>query len=152
MELTNTNENTFDPTPKLKSSPIPINFVSFNRKDYNCFNCGDKYVLTGFIQRYCKNCFSQYVNDVTDYNKFLDVHMSCKEHGTSEFSTQNIKECENCSTSYFKQIRTGKVISFMNISFDDWTTSEYKLSSNCYQISSGWIESLHKKPISVLHL
>ena len=30
MELENTNvENSFDPTPKLKSSPIPILFVPF---------------------------------------------------------------------------------------------------------------------------
>ena len=31
MELINTNsENSFDPTPKLKSSPVPILFIPFN--------------------------------------------------------------------------------------------------------------------------
>ena len=36
------NENSFDPTPKLKSSPVPISFVSFNRDDNNCIYCGKK--------------------------------------------------------------------------------------------------------------
>ena len=47
MELVN-NENSFDPTPKLKSSPIPILFVPFNYSS-NCFHCGDKYTLTLFF-------------------------------------------------------------------------------------------------------
>ena len=34
MELANIlNDDSFDPTPKLKSSPIPILFVSFNETD-----------------------------------------------------------------------------------------------------------------------
>ena len=34
MELVNTNnENSFDPTPKLKSSPVPISFIPFNNED-----------------------------------------------------------------------------------------------------------------------
>ena len=37
MEIVNANdENSFDPTPRLKSSPIPIKFISFNRSDENC--------------------------------------------------------------------------------------------------------------------
>ena len=33
-------ENSFDPTPRLKSSPIPIEFISFNIADENCIYCG----------------------------------------------------------------------------------------------------------------
>ncbi|GBC38068.2 kinase-like domain-containing protein [Rhizophagus irregularis DAOM 181602=DAOM 197198] len=37
MELTN--DDSLDPTPKLKSSPVPISFISFNRDDENCIRC-----------------------------------------------------------------------------------------------------------------
>ncbi len=63
MELTNKNENSFDPTPKLKSSPISINFFPFNQYDSNCFNCGDEYIyISLYDQKYCKKCLSHYVN------------------------------------------------------------------------------------------
>ena len=44
MEVVNTNycESSFDPTPKLKSSPVPILFVSFN-EDKNCIYCEKEY-------------------------------------------------------------------------------------------------------------
>src|ERR1051325_2655591 len=107
MELVNTDvENSFDPTPKLKSSPIPILFVSFNEDDKNCFYCGDKYTWTLFYsQKYCKKCLSQYITDTTDNNTYLDTciytkNLECNEHETSrnkESLIQNIQEwCENC--------------------------------------------------------
>ncbi len=41
--LVNVNDD-FDPTPKLKFSPIPIWFVSFNKIYHkNCIYCGDTY-------------------------------------------------------------------------------------------------------------
>src|SRR5688572_25409826 len=41
----------------LKSSPIPIVFVPFNKNDQNCFNCGDEYIEAPFYrQKYCKKC------------------------------------------------------------------------------------------------
>src|ERR1051325_10426525 len=120
MELVNTNnvENPFDPTPKLKSSPIPILFVPFNHWDKNCFYCGDKYTETLFYrQPYCKKCLSQYITDITDNNTYLDMsiytmNLECNEHEMSrnkESLIQNIQEwCENCSgISYFKQVCTG---------------------------------------------
>ena len=68
MELINTNnENSFDPTPKLNSSPIPILFVSFNQNDENCIHCGDKYIMVLFChgyydnQKYCKKCLSSLI-------------------------------------------------------------------------------------------
>src|SRR2546423_13267180 len=116
MELINTNnENPFDPTPKLKSSPVPILFIPFNRNDNNCNFCGNAYSETVlFGQKYCKNCLICYIKYTTDNETYLDVYIStnntrCREHETSrisDFYTQNIQEwCEYCSEiSYFKQI------------------------------------------------
>src|SRR4051794_25845042 len=115
MELANINDDSFDPTPKLKSSPIPILFVSFESYDWKCFNCGDNYTLTAFFsQRYCKKCLSRYISDITDNNTYLDMFirtrsLKCNEHEMSrdkKLLIQNIQEwCENCSqVSYFKQI------------------------------------------------
>src|SRR5581483_10027962 len=121
MELAkflNTNDdNSFDPTPKLKPSPIPILFVSFNIGDRNCFNCGDKYTKTLFYeQRYCKKCLSQYIADTSDSITCLDMciyttNSECNVHEVSRNKgslIQNIQDwCENCSgISYFKQICT----------------------------------------------
>lgn len=39
MELTN--EMSFDPTPKLKYSPISILFLPFNSEKLRCNNCGN---------------------------------------------------------------------------------------------------------------
>src|ERR1051325_4061102 len=124
MELVNTNvENSFDPTPKLKSSPIPILFVPFNRdredwKCWKCSYCGNEYTETLFYhQKYCKKCLSQYITDITDNNAYLDMsilytkNLECNKHRTrnKESLIQNIQEwCENCSgISYFKQIYAG---------------------------------------------
>src|ERR1051325_5671087 len=189
MELVNTNnvENPFDPTPKLKSSPIPILFVPFNHWDKNCFYCGDKYTETLFYrQPYCKKCLSQYITDITDNNTYLDMsiytmNLECNEHEMSRNKgslIQNIQEwCENCSgISYFKQLYTvysnynylnilknssgkifksekgcklcGKLV-YQNSNYDQG----FKVCSNCYLISSGWIESsLTKQPIPILYL
>ncbi|GBC42888.2 kinase-like domain-containing protein [Rhizophagus irregularis DAOM 181602=DAOM 197198] len=47
MELVKLNdENSFDPTPKLKSNPVPIFFISFNWEDNYCFHCGEEYTKT----------------------------------------------------------------------------------------------------------
>src|SRR4051794_20231045 len=120
MELVNTNdENSFDPTPRLKSSPIPILFVPFNydhwNGNFNCFNCGDKYSETLFFhQTYCKKCLLRYITEITDNTTYLDMciytmDLECSKHEMSrnkELLIQNIQEwCENCSSvSCFKQI------------------------------------------------
>src|ERR1043165_3601098 len=116
MELVNTNdENSFDPTPKLKSSPIPILFVPFNKWDEKCFHCGNEYTQTLFYyQKYCKTCLSRYITEITDNNTYLDMsiyttNLECSNHEMrdKDLLIQNIQEwCENCSwVSYFKQIR-----------------------------------------------
>lgn len=59
MELTN--KNNFGPTPKLKSSPIPILFLPFNNEKLRCSNCGNKYFTTYlYEQKYCKQCLILY--------------------------------------------------------------------------------------------
>ncbi|CAB5200384.1 unnamed protein product [Rhizophagus irregularis] len=106
MELVKTNdEHSFDPTPKLKSSPIPIKFISFNSKDKNCVYCGEEYIIAlCSYQKYCKKCLSRYINhDITDKNTYLDVYiytmdLECSEHEISRTKIpQNIQECcRNC--------------------------------------------------------
>jgi len=105
-------DNSFDPTPKLKSSPVPIFFVSFNDTDENCIFCKEKYVKTFLCgQNYCKKCLSCYLTNITDNNIYLDVYLytedlECNEHEISITKvSQNIQEFRNCSTIlYFKQI------------------------------------------------
>ena len=127
MELVNLNdsENSFDPTPKLKSSPVPISFVSFNTDDDNCIYCGEKYINTPFYyyynghhyQKYCKKCLSSYLNKITDNNIYLDVYLytknlECNEHEISKTKEpQNIQECcKNClKILSFKQLPAGGI-------------------------------------------
>jgi hypothetical protein len=114
MDLVKLNEeNSFDPTPKLKSSPVPIFFVSFNENDDNCIQCGEEYTLTLIhSQKYCKKCLSCYLINITDNNMYLDVYLltkdlECSEHEISKTKVpQNIQECcRNCLVIlFFKQI------------------------------------------------
>jgi hypothetical protein len=157
MELINTNDKySFDPTPKLKSSPVPILFVSFNSEERKCNYCKSKYSKTLSKQLYCKNCLFDYVNILTDNNIYLDVHIftkriRCIEHKlrVKNFCILNIQEwCKSCSEiSCFDQIVTGYKHKFCQ---------SCKLCGNykqCYLISSEWIEStLDKKPISIIYL
>ncbi|RIA92246.1 hypothetical protein C1645_80127 [Glomus cerebriforme] len=182
MELTNTNENYFNPTSKLKSSPIPINFLPFNKNARYCFYCKNRYTWTqSLYQKCCENCFSQYVNNVDNNNTYLDVLIEtrqsilCQEHEKSKnemfITTCNIKEwCRNCLfIIYFKQIFAdhyyfsnfrdynpmknctlcGKLIYQTILTKGDIV---FKLCSDCYLISSGWINSLNEKPILILYL
>src|SRR5581483_10735408 len=117
MELVKTNDkNYFDTTPKLKSSLLPILFVSFNNRD--CSHGGDRYTRTLFYdQKYCKKCLSQYIADTSDSSTCLDMCMytmdlECNKHKMSRKKgslIRNIQDwCENCSgISYFKQIHPG---------------------------------------------
>ncbi|GET61706.1 kinase-like domain-containing protein [Rhizophagus irregularis DAOM 181602=DAOM 197198] len=110
MEIINTNDkNSFDPTPRLKSSPIPIKFISFNWRDINCIYCGEKYIDTLFVsQKYCKKCLSRYINDMTNNNIYLDVYITtmdleCSEHEISRTNVpQSIGNCVRILC--FKQI------------------------------------------------
>src|SRR6266540_840610 len=186
MEPTVANDvNSFDPS-KLKSSPIPISFISFNFvwEESQCNYCGINYSeALLFNQKYCKNCLSKYINHITDNNTYLDVHIvtknvQCNKHEVTrniDFCTQNIQEwCESCSDIlYFKQVNSHsryireeelKIIQSEN----DWKSCKlcgklvyneisngikFRLCSDCYKISSGWIEStLLKKCVPILYL
>ncbi|CAB5145993.1 unnamed protein product [Rhizophagus irregularis] len=112
MKLVNTNdEKFFDPTPRLKSSPIPIKFISFNGSNTICIYCGEKYIETLLChnQKYCKKCLSRYINDITDNKIYLDIHctmeLECNEHEIRKVP-QSIQECcRNCIRILcFKQI------------------------------------------------
>ncbi|GES81770.1 kinase-like domain-containing protein [Rhizophagus clarus] len=160
-------ENTFDPTPKLKSSPIPIKFISFNTK-----------IL--------RKCLSDYLTNITNINIYLDVYyktnLECNhKHGITVKEPQIIQECyRNLKISIFRQLFTGyvyDVISFNSEHSDlynkiieserycklcktslydgtnTYETGKTKLCSECYLISSGYMESdLTKKPIPIIYL
>ncbi|PKC03521.1 kinase-like protein, partial [Rhizophagus irregularis] len=181
MELVNTNdENFFDPTPRFKSSPIPINFISFNIYDEKCFNCGGIYIKTlCYDQKYCKKCLSPYINDITaDNNIYLDIYytmdLGCIKHETSKTKVpQSIQECcKNClRILYFKQIE-----GYLSVDIDysniinkviesvkhcklcgkllyERTARKLRLCSDCYLISFDFVEStLVKKQILILYL
>jgi hypothetical protein len=117
MELAN--ESSFDPTPKLKSSPVPILFVSFNYEDGKCIYCGEEYIVTPIAyQKYCKKCLSSYLTNITDKNTYLDVYLytrnsECSEHEIIRTSEpQSVQECcRNClEILCFKQIPVGNYI------------------------------------------
>ncbi|GBB90454.1 hypothetical protein RclHR1_01740031 [Rhizophagus clarus] len=133
-------ENTFDPTPKLKSSPIPIKFISFNVND----KCNHKHGITvkepQIIQECYRNLkisifrqlFTGYVYDVISFNsEHSDLYNKIIE---SE------RYCKLCKTSLYDGTNT-------------YETGKTKLCSECYLISSGYMESdLTKKPIPIIYL
>ncbi|RIA93425.1 kinase-like domain-containing protein [Glomus cerebriforme] len=119
MELLNTNNDSFKPTPRLKSSPVSILFIPFNNDDDTCNYCKNEYSKTLlFKQKYCKPCLLRYIKHIKDDNTYLDVHIrgytQCVKHnkhettGNTDFCTKNILEwCKHCSEiSYFKQVVT----------------------------------------------
>jgi hypothetical protein len=180
MELVKLNdENSFDPTPKLKSSPVPIFFVSFNQDDVNCIYCGEEYTFTIMspFQKYCKKCLSDYLTNITDNYIYLDVYLftkdlECNEHEISRTKVpQNIQECcRNCLTILcFKQMpytfyfcnNTNKNVFESEkycklcgkLIFQRIDSKSFNLCSDCYLVSSGYIEStLTKKLISIIYL
>ncbi len=83
MELVNTNdENSFDPTPKLKSSPVPI-LIWFVKKIV--FIVEINLLTPVCFQRYCKKCLSSYITEIADIKVYLDVciltkNLECNEH------------------------------------------------------------------------
>ncbi|GBC47821.2 kinase-like domain-containing protein [Rhizophagus irregularis DAOM 181602=DAOM 197198] len=167
----NTDNNSFDPTPGLKSSPVPVLFIPFKDNEDKCNYCANKYSMTlKFEQKYCKNCLYwhiQYTKNTTN-NTYLDVNIStnnsqCTEHKAirNNFYTRNIQEwCEYCSEIlYFRQVIPNNLSTnefFFSESYVHYISKGFELydkRSGCYQISPGWVEStLNKEPISILHL
>ncbi|PKY25232.1 kinase-like protein [Rhizophagus irregularis] len=173
--------NDFDPTPKLKSSPIPINFIPFhNYKNDRCIFCGEYYKRVTFSswQKYCKNCLSCYLINITDNNMYLDAYytmmdLECSEHEIRTKEPQVIQECcRNClkvlcfkqTLNYFihSDFSNNNVIEIEYCKLcgkslyqenDSSFMIKVKLCSDCYLISSEYIEStLTKKLILIINL
>ncbi|UZN99157.1 uncharacterized protein OCT59_000437 [Rhizophagus irregularis] len=71
------NNDPFDPTSKLKSSPVPVLFIPFNNNEKQCNYCGIKYSETlMFEQKYCKNCLFWYIQYITGNNTYLNKLLS----------------------------------------------------------------------------
>ncbi|PKY54640.1 hypothetical protein RhiirA4_473568 [Rhizophagus irregularis] len=130
MELRSYNENSFNPTSRLKSSTEPIQFIFFNNRDDYCSYCRSYYsVTTCFRQKYCENCLSVYINNTAIMN--IGVHIStrsftqCDRHEPRNlnYCIRNIQEwCNSCSKIlYFEQIVTNykydKIEDWMGINF-----------------------------------
>ncbi|GBB94913.1 hypothetical protein RclHR1_02440007 [Rhizophagus clarus] len=163
----------FDPTPKLRSSPGQIFFLPFNNEKLNCHNCENKYSVTHlYKQKYCKQCLSRYIKNRADNNAYFDVNIitnrtPCIKHESTRnanFITRNIQEwCEICSEiSYFKNYYNpfSTTMQYIFVENDcklcgkliDKLSFGFKICSNCYKISSGWVESVFNESIPILYL
>ncbi|CAB4403374.1 unnamed protein product [Rhizophagus irregularis] len=159
----NIDNDPFVPTPKLKSSLVPVLFIPFKNNEEKCNYCGIKYSKTTELkQSYCKNCFFWHIKYTTRNNIYLDVIIStnnsqCIKHKATrnKFYTTNIQEwCEYCSDIlYFTQVVTEiPICCFYNNEY--CVVCYYKDQLSGYQISSsGWAKSaLTKKSIPILYL
>ncbi|RIA83790.1 kinase-like domain-containing protein [Glomus cerebriforme] len=168
--------DSFDPTPRLKSSPIPILFIPFKNNENKCNHCRNEYSESRKLkQKYCKNCLSLYVKNIKgNNNTYLDIYITKHEtriatndsrietnnsFGLTNFHTRNIQEwCEYCSeVSYFRQVVPN------DLSFNPSRKTDCELCgklisqlsllkygcSDCYLISFGWIESTLNKNTNI---
>ncbi|PKC16455.1 kinase-like protein [Rhizophagus irregularis] len=159
MEIVNANdENSFDPTPRLKSSPIPIKFISFNVLDENCIYCGEKYIkaLFCFWQKYCKKCLSRYINDITENDIYLDVHytmdLECSEHEISRTKIpQSIQECCGNCVRILCYKQTNGYISELGLDENDLTLYNKVIESekNCKLCGKSIYQGIYEWYISV---
>jgi hypothetical protein len=127
--------NSFDPTPRIKSSPIPILFIPFYDCD-TCKYCKSECSKTSAGQSFCKNCFFDYVKNLTDDNTYLDVHIRtrkiCSEHGSRNLYS-NIREwCKNCT----EILHFNQIVSNLPYNSSRITKSDYKMN---------FYAKLHKK-------
>jgi hypothetical protein len=123
-----------NPTPRLKSSSIEIYFVPFNNNENNCNYCGTNYSETVlFKQKYCKNCFFNYVKDIKELTNnnicmeliygIIDVHLNVNINANCKnIHSDNIQEWF-CKFSYFRQVITDEsfhsIDNFANIKEQD---------------------------------
>ncbi|EXX59975.1 Sps1p [Rhizophagus irregularis DAOM 197198w] len=158
----NTDNDPFDTTQKLKSSPVPVLFIPLKDNEDKCNHCGTEYSKSlKYNQKYCKNCLFRYIQNITVNNKYLNVHLStnnsqCIKHKTTrkDFYTTSIQEwCEYCSEIlYFTQVVTRNIYCWHIFNVEHCELCNYRRLS-IYQVSSGWVEStLNKKSILILYL
>ncbi|CAB4403173.1 unnamed protein product [Rhizophagus irregularis] len=156
----------FDPTPKLKSSPVPISFIPFKNNEEKCNYCENEYSKSlKYDQKYCKNCLFLYIQYITGNNTYLDVRINtnnsqCIKHKATRkyFYIKNIQEwCEYCSEIlYFTQVVTVDLLSQNCLHCYSEVFCEfcnYRRRLLGFQFSFGWVEStLTKKFILILYL
>ncbi|UZO07193.1 uncharacterized protein OCT59_027488 [Rhizophagus irregularis] len=160
----------------LKEDSLPIMFIPFNNDENECCYCKRTYYITHlFKQKYCQHCLILYIKCTASSN--LDIHIATIDYQYSNTSHIVQEWYDNCpEIIYFKQMVTndkwnyissydnienikycklcGKLI-FNQISSDILSLYyiEFKLCSDCYKISSGWVEStLTKEFIPILYL
>ncbi|GBB91904.1 hypothetical protein RclHR1_19340003 [Rhizophagus clarus] len=144
-----------DPTPKLKSSPIPILFIPFNNKENNCSYCGNEYFETIlFAQKYCKNCLIDYIKEMGNINLYLDLRINGN-------NTQCISEILHfkqivyspLSPKYIEEKVEENCKLCGNLIYQSMNDINCIFCSDCYLIFCEWIDStLTKKPIPILCL
>lgn len=130
-------------------------FIAFNNEENKCINCGNEYFKTLlFEQKYCNNCLNKYVQQITDINTYMDVHIS--ENNTQYISMiSHFKQIISPHSS-FKYIE-GKIEKSCklcgNIIYQSISDINYRFCPDCFLISCEWIDSsLTKKPIPILCL
>jgi hypothetical protein len=136
------NDDSFDPTPKLKSNLTPIKFISFNAADENCVYCEEEYSKELLCPRkkYCKKCSSHYDENI-NVSRFSQMLQGEKLE----------KSCGNC-------VKTLDIMKYShyccNLGTKPFQTKDnFVLCSDCHLISFEWIEStLFKKQILILYL
>ncbi|CAB5209773.1 unnamed protein product [Rhizophagus irregularis] len=132
-------KNSFDPTPRLISSPIQIWFFPFSIDKEFC-DCGNAYSNIRLFQKYCKNCSSEYIKIITNFNAYLDIYDgSGKQNITLENSS--FKQIVNKNSSSIKCLNYCKFCCYERSAI---------ICSVCYLISFTWIEFTSTFP--VLHL
>ncbi len=130
---------------KLKSSPVPISFISFDRRENKCNYCGLEFFLI-------PNCLTWYTKYLTDNNIYLDVYTSTKYAQCSEHKPRN-------SNYYIQNIQERCILSWTDVHDKNCKLCGKSIDpvievkcSDCYLISSGWIESTFRKSIPILYL
>src|SRR6266536_3519244 len=133
--IMNTSNNSFDPTPRLKSSPVPVLFIPFKNNENNarCIEhkeTGNNFCTTN-IQEWCEYCseisyFRQIIpNDLSFNNYLLNIYRNI-DYKLCNNQRWSLSCCNNC---------------------------DHTVCPGCYQISSEWVESsLTKKNIPILYL
>ncbi|PKB97314.1 hypothetical protein RhiirA5_433373 [Rhizophagus irregularis] len=127
-------KNSFDPTPRLITSPIQILFFPFSIDENFCY-CGNVYSNTCSFQKYCNNCSSEYIKKITYFNAYLDIY---DENGISHFKqivTENSFYINNIYLNYCKLCCNGRSAIICSV---------------CYLISFTWMEFTSTFPVLYL--
>ncbi|GBC38285.2 kinase-like domain-containing protein [Rhizophagus irregularis DAOM 181602=DAOM 197198] len=152
--------NYFDPMPRLKSSSIPILFVSFNENDNKCIYCGEDYIkaiLYLYLSTKNFECTKHGINRII--YESLNIPECCRNHFDILCFKQILTNCFKYkyfitdSFDYNLVDESEKQCKLCGKSFQNMILSNYRLCSDCYLISSGYIEStLTENPIPIIYL